>query len=132
MLIPRRSCGRRALVLPAELGVCELYQIGVFTEYGRRAGMSRGLSCRLRLSMIRVSVRPNGFTLVLPVAQKGMRVNQEQFEALVQRLEQQAERSPGVYRAKLGAMALLGYGYIAGVLTLLLVAVALLALLAVQ
>ncbi len=82
--------------------------------------------------MIRVSVRPNNFALVLPVAQKGMRVNQEQFEALVQRLEQQAERSPGVYRAKLGAMALLGYGYIAGVLTLLLVVVALLALLAVQ
>jgi len=61
-----------------------------------------------------------------------MRVNQEQYEALVQRLEQQAEHSPRIYRAKLGAMALLGYGYIAGVLTLLLVAVALLALLAVQ
>lgn len=61
-----------------------------------------------------------------------MRVNQEQYEALVQRLEQQSERSPRVYRAKLGAMALLGYGYIAGVLTLLLVAIALVALLAVQ
>lgn len=69
---------------------------------------------------------------MLPVAQKGMRVNQEQYEALVQRLELQAEHSPRVYRAKLGAMALLGYGYIAGVLTLLLVAVALLALLAVH
>lgn len=69
---------------------------------------------------------------MLPVAQKGMRVNQEQYEALVQRLEQQSKRSPRVYRAQLGAMALLGYGYIAGVLTLLLVAVALLALLAVQ
>lgn len=72
------------------------------------------------------------FALVLPVAQKGMRVNQEQYETLVQRLEQQSRQSPRVYRAKLGAMALLGYGYIAGVLTLLLVAVALLALLAVQ
>ena len=61
-----------------------------------------------------------------------MRVNQEQYEALVQRLELQAEQSPRMYRVKLGAMALLGYGYIAGVLTLLLVAVALLALLAVQ
>ena len=61
-----------------------------------------------------------------------MCVNQEQYEALVQRLEQQSRHSPRVYRAKLGAMALLGYGYIAGVLTLLLVTVALLALLAVQ
>jgi len=69
---------------------------------------------------------------VLPVAQKGMRVNHEQYEALVQRLEQQARLSPRLYRAKLGAMAMLGYGYIAGVLTLLLVAMALLALLAVQ
>ena len=69
---------------------------------------------------------------MLPVAQKGMRVNQEQYEALVQRLELQAQHSPRWYRAKLGAMAILGYGYIAGVLTLLLVAVALLALLAVQ
>lgn len=94
--------------------------------------MSCGLSSRRPLSMIGVAVRSQAFALVLPVAQKGMRVNQEQYEALVHRLEQQAERSPGVYRAKLGAMALLGYGYIAGVLTLLLVAVALLALLAVQ
>lgn len=82
--------------------------------------------------MIGVAVRPAGFALVLPVAQKGMRVNQEQYEALVQRLELQAQHSPRLYRAKLGAMAILGYGYIAGVLTLLLVAVALLALLAVQ
>lgn len=59
-------------------------------------------------------------------------MNQEQYEALVERLEQESEHSPRIYRAKLGAMALLGYGYIAGVLTLLLVAVALVALLAVQ
>lgn len=94
--------------------------------------MSCGMSCPPQLSMIGVSVRCDRFALVLPVAQKGMRVNQEQYEALVERLEQQAEHSPRIYRAKLGAMALLGYGYIAGVLTLLLVAVALLALLAVQ
>jgi Zn-dependent protease with chaperone function len=98
----------------------------------RAPGNVLRVSCRPPLSLIGVSVRPDAFALVLPVAQKGMRVNREQYEALVQRLEQQAERSPGIYRAKLGAMALLGYGYIAGVLTLLLVAVALLALVAVQ
>jgi Zn-dependent protease with chaperone function len=96
------------------------------------SGMSCDMSWRPPLSMIGVAVRPDAFAIVLPVAQKGMRVNREQYEALVQRLEEQAEHRPAVYRAKLGAMALLGYGYIAGVLTLLLVAVALLALLAVQ
>src|SRR5262245_45272750 len=108
----------------------ELYQ----RFYGMWSAGANVLRCpgSRHFSMIGVAVRAWGFAIVLPVAQKGMRVNQEQYEALVQRLEEQAERSPTVYRAKLGAMALLGYGYIAGVLTLLLVAVALLALLAVH
>ncbi|HEY0681319.1 MAG TPA: M48 family metalloprotease [Steroidobacter sp.] len=55
-------------------------------------------------------------------------MNQEQFEALVERLEQESEQRPEWYRAKLGAMALLGYGYIAGMLVLLLAVLALLIL----
>jgi Zn-dependent protease with chaperone function len=35
-------------------------------------------------------------------------VNQQEYEALVERLERQAERRPGWYRARLAAMALLG------------------------
>lgn len=59
-------------------------------------------------------------------------MNREQYEALVERLEQESERRPWLYRTKLGAMALLGYGYIAAVLSLLLSALALLALVAMQ
>lgn len=59
-------------------------------------------------------------------------VNREQFEALVERLEEESERRPGLYRTKLGAMALLGYGYIAAILGLLLLALALLAFVATQ
>jgi len=55
-------------------------------------------------------------------------VNQQQYEALVERLERESEQRPGWYRLKLGAMALLGYGYIAGVLVLLFAVLALLIL----
>jgi Zn-dependent protease with chaperone function len=41
------------------------------------------------------------------------------FSSLVQRLEQEAAANPIAYRRKLGALAFLGYGYIAAVLTLL-------------
>lgn len=57
-------------------------------------------------------------------------MNREQYETLVQRLEQESEQHPRVYRTKLGAMALLGYGYIAAVLAALLIALVLLVLLA--
>ena len=53
-----------------------------------------------------------------------MPITQQQFDDLVSRLEQAAERNPGVYKVKLGAFALLGYFYIAGVLLLLLAAAA--------
>ncbi|MBL8266982.1 M48 family metalloprotease [Steroidobacter sp.] len=53
-------------------------------------------------------------------------MNQEQYEALVDRLEQESEQRPGWYRTKLGGMALLGYGYIAGILLLLCAALVLL------
>jgi len=46
-------------------------------------------------------------------------MTQEQFEALVKRLEQEAAAHPARYRRKLGALALLGYGYIGGTLVLL-------------
>lgn len=59
-------------------------------------------------------------------------MNREQYEALVERLEQESEHQPRLYRAKLGAMALLGYGYIAAILALLLLALALLAFVATQ
>lgn len=59
-------------------------------------------------------------------------MNREQYEALVERLEQESERQPGRYRAKLGAMALLGYGYIAAILALLFLALAVLAFVATQ
>jgi Zn-dependent protease with chaperone function len=48
------------------------------------------------------------------------------FSALVQRLEQEASANPSAYRRKLGALAFLGYGYIAVVLTLLIGGAALL------
>ena len=57
-------------------------------------------------------------------------MNQEQYEAFVERLEQQSEHHPHIYRTKLGAMALLGYAYIAAILALLVVALALLVWLA--
>jgi Zn-dependent protease with chaperone function len=46
-------------------------------------------------------------------------MTQEEFETLVRRLELDAETHPSAYRRKLGALALLGYGYIIGVLVLL-------------
>ena len=46
-------------------------------------------------------------------------MTQEQFEALVQRLEQEAAAHPARYRRKLAALALLGYAYIGGTLLLL-------------
>jgi Zn-dependent protease with chaperone function len=48
------------------------------------------------------------------------------FNSLVQRLEQEAAANPIAYRRKLGALAFLGYGYIACVLTLLIGGTALL------
>lgn len=59
-------------------------------------------------------------------------MNQEQYEALVGKLEHESVHRPGVYRAKLSAMALLGYGYIGGILGLLLAVLALLILMATQ
>lgn len=59
-------------------------------------------------------------------------MNQQQYEALVERLEQESEQQPGWYRARLGAMALLGYGYIAGILALLLGVLGLLILMAIR
>ena len=46
-------------------------------------------------------------------------MNQEQFDALVAQLEHEAERNPGRYKLKLGALASLGYLYILAVLLLL-------------
>jgi Zn-dependent protease with chaperone function len=46
----------------------------------------------------------------------------DEFELLVKRLESAAAADPRGYRRKLGALAILGYAYIAGVLALLLVA----------
>jgi Zn-dependent protease with chaperone function len=46
-------------------------------------------------------------------------MTQEDFGALVQRLEQEAAANPAGYRRKLGALAILGYGYIAATLILL-------------
>ena len=45
-----------------------------------------------------------------------MRLSQDQFDALVARLEVAAARNPGAYRLKLGAFATLGYLYVFGVL----------------
>jgi Zn-dependent protease with chaperone function len=46
-------------------------------------------------------------------------VTQDEFESLVKRLEQEAAADPVRYRRTLGALALLGYGYIAGVVVAL-------------
>jgi Zn-dependent protease with chaperone function len=43
-------------------------------------------------------------------------MNQEQFDALVARLEREAERHPALYKLKLGAFALLGYLYVLAML----------------
>ena len=51
-----------------------------------------------------------------------MALTQQQFEDLVDQLEADADRSPTVYKLKLGAFALLGYFYIAAILLLLLAA----------
>jgi Zn-dependent protease with chaperone function len=56
-----------------------------------------------------------------------MAMTQEQFDALVRRLEGYAGRHPGAYRLRVGLLAALGYAYIFAVLALLLVAIALLA-----
>lgn len=45
------------------------------------------------------------------------------YEALITRLERSAARHPGVYKVKVVALALLGYSYIFGVLSVLLVVV---------
>lgn len=52
----------------------------------------------------------------------------DQFEALVARLEPRARANPGAYRAAVVALALMGYGYLALVVGLLLVLLALLVL----
>ena len=46
-------------------------------------------------------------------------MTEDDFESLVRRLEQEAATNPAGYRRKLGALAFLGYGYIAAILTLL-------------
>ena len=46
-------------------------------------------------------------------------MTQDHFESLVRRLEQEAAANPSGYRRKLGALAFLGYGYIAATLILL-------------
>lgn len=51
-------------------------------------------------------------------------MTQEQFDALVAQLEDEAERNPGLYRLRLGALASLGYVYIIGILVALIGAVA--------
>jgi Zn-dependent protease with chaperone function len=51
-----------------------------------------------------------------------MALTQQQFENLVDRLESDADRSPTLYKLKLGVFALLGYFYIAAILLLLLAA----------
>jgi Zn-dependent protease with chaperone function len=45
----------------------------------------------------------------------------EEFEPLVRRLEAEAAANPAAYRRKLGALAVLGYGYILAVILLLIV-----------
>src|SRR5688572_13920894 len=54
----------------------------------------------------------------------------EEFELLVRRLEVAAAADPKGYRRKLGALALLGYGYIVAVILLLLIGTAIIAWLA--
>ncbi len=54
-------------------------------------------------------------------------MTQDDFELLVRRLEQEAARRPADYRRRLGALAFLGYGYIAATLVLLIGVVGLIA-----
>ncbi len=57
-----------------------------------------------------------------------MAVTQQQFDALIQRLENLARRQPGRYKLRVGLLALLGYAYIFCVLAGLLAVLALLVL----
>jgi Zn-dependent protease with chaperone function len=57
-------------------------------------------------------------------------VDLKDFDALIRRLEISARRSPRLYRARVALLAALGYGYIAGILALLVVIVVALGLLA--
>ena len=41
-----------------------------------------------------------------------MAMRQEQFDALVQRLENFARQQPGIYKLRVGLLAVLGYAYI--------------------
>lgn len=57
-----------------------------------------------------------------------MAVTQQQFDALIQRLESVARRQPGLYKLRVGLLALLGYAYIFSVLAGLVAVLALLVL----
>lgn len=57
-----------------------------------------------------------------------MAVTQQQFDALIQRLENVARRQPALYKLRVGLLALLGYAYIFSVLAGLLAVLALLVL----
>ena len=57
-----------------------------------------------------------------------MAVTQQQFDALIQRWESLARRQPGLYKLRVGLLALLGYAYIFCVLAGLLAVLALLVL----
>ena len=52
-------------------------------------------------------------------------MNQEQYERLVASVERESQQHPALYKAKLGGMAALGYGYVGAVLALLVAALAL-------
>jgi Zn-dependent protease with chaperone function len=58
-----------------------------------------------------------------------MAMRQEQFDALVQRLENFARQQPGIYKLRVGLLAVLGYAYIFLVLAVLLAVVALVVIL---
>ena len=47
-------------------------------------------------------------------------MQQEEFEALAARLEREAQRNPGLYKLRVIGLALCGYGYLAGILLVLL------------
>ncbi|MFB2980805.1 hypothetical protein [Microseira sp. BLCC-F43] len=57
-----------------------------------------------------------------------MAMRQEQFDGLVQRLENFARQQPGIYKLRVGLLAVLGYAYIFLVLAVLLAVVALVVL----
>ncbi|MBW4497647.1 MAG: M48 family metalloprotease [Oscillatoria princeps RMCB-10] len=57
-----------------------------------------------------------------------MAITEQQFDALIQRLENVARRQPGLYKLRVGLLALLGYAYIFSVLAGLLAVLALLVL----